>query len=80
MPTLVLTPRACDNLTGAGDLKLPRNRPLKNPLAEYCAAADLIAVVLRAHARELVQTFQPFIIDNLDFAAVRPEAVPGMPS
>ena len=45
MPAFVLVTRAYDNLTGSGDLKLLNNRPLKNALAEYYAAAQLTAVV-----------------------------------
>ena len=72
MPSFVIVTRAYDNLTGSGDLKLLRNRQLKNLLAAYYAAADLTAVVQSTHEMELVQTFQPYIIDNLDYAAVKP--------
>ena len=71
MPTFVLTSRAYVNLTGSGDLKLLQSRPLKNALADYYAAAELTAVVQATHEMELVQTFQPYIIDNLDYAAVK---------
>ena len=72
MPTFVIATRAYVNLTGSGDLKLLRNRRLKNLLAAYYAAADLTAIVQSTHEMELVQTFQPYIIDNLDYAAVKP--------
>ena len=72
MPAFVLATRAYDNLTGSGDLKLLRNRPLKNALAGYYAAAKLTAVVQATHEMELVQIFQPYIIDNLDYAAIKP--------
>ena len=72
MPTFVLARRAYDNLTGSGDLKLLRNRRLKNALAEYYAATQLTEVVQSTHEMELVQTFQPYIIDHLDYAAVGP--------
>lgn len=72
MPTLILVTRAYDHLTGSGDLKLLTSRPLKNALAEYYAAAELTAVVQATHEMELVQTFQPYVIDNLDYAAVSP--------
>ena len=45
---------------------------MKNLLAAYYAAADLAAVVQSTHEMELVQTFQPYIIDNLDYGAVKP--------
>ena len=72
MPMFVVATRAYVNLTGSGDLKLLRNRRLKNLLAAYYAAADLTAIVQSTHEMELVQTFQPYIIDNLDYAAVKP--------
>ncbi|MDX1404461.1 MAG: hypothetical protein R3192_07985 [Woeseiaceae bacterium] len=72
MPTFVLTRRAFDNLTGSGDLKLIKSRALKNALAEYYAAAELVAVVQATHEMELVETFQPYIIGNLDYASVKP--------
>ncbi len=79
MPTFVIATRAYVNLTGSGDLKLLRNRQLKNLLAAYYAAADLTAVVQSTHEMELVQTFQPYIIDNLDYAAVKRNLVDDFP-
>jgi len=79
MPTFVIATRAYANLTGSGDLKLLRNRQLKNLLATYYAEADLTAVVQSTHEMELVQTFQPYIIDNLDFAAVKRDLVDDFP-
>jgi hypothetical protein len=67
--------RAYDNLTGSGELKLLRNRPLKNALAEYFAAAKVTAVVQATHEMELVHTFQPYIIERLDYAAVKRDLV-----
>jgi hypothetical protein len=72
MPTFVLVTRTYDNLIGSGDLKLIGSRPLKNALAKYYAAAELAAVVQATHEMELVQTFQPYIIDNLDYTAISP--------
>ncbi len=79
MPTFVIATRAYVNLTGSGDLKLLRNRQLKNLLAAYYAAADLTAIVQSTHEMELVQTFQPYIIDNLDYAAVKRNLVDDFP-
>ena len=79
MPSFVIVTRAYVNLTGSGDLKLLRNRRLKNLLAAYYAAADLTAVVQSTHEMELVQTFQPYIIDNLDYAAVKLNLVDDFP-
>ena len=71
--------RAYDNLTGSGELKLLRNRPLKNALAEYFAAAKVTAVVQATHGMELVHTFQPYIIERLDYAAVKRDLVNDFP-
>ncbi len=79
MPTFVIATRAYANLTGSGDLKLLQNRPLKNLLAAYYAAADLTALVQATHEMELVQTFQPYIIDNLEYAAVKQDLVDDFP-
>ena len=62
--------RAYANMTGSGDLKLIRSRPLKNALAEYYAAAQLTVLVQKTHEMELVQIYEPYIIANLDYAAV----------
>ena len=79
MPTFVIATRAYGNLFGSGDLKVLRNRQLKNLLAAYYAAADLTALVQTTHEMELVQTFQPYIIENLDYAAVKRDLVDDFP-
>jgi hypothetical protein len=79
MPTFVIATRAYGNLIGSGDLKVLRNRQLKNLLAAYYAAADLTALVQTTHEMELVQTFQPYIIDHLDYAAVKRDLVEDFP-
>ena len=45
MPTFFPVERAFANLTGAGDLKLIRNRELKNALARHCPAQQFIEPV-----------------------------------
>ena len=70
MPTFIAVVRTYANLTGSGDLVLIRNRALKNELAQYFAAADLAVLVQNTHEMELVQTFQPYVIKNMDFQAV----------
>ncbi len=62
--------RAYANMTGSGDLKLIRSRPLKNALAEYYAAAQITILVQNTHEMELVQIYEPYIIENLDYLAV----------
>ncbi len=62
--------RAYANMTGSGDLRLIRSRPLKNALAEYYAVAQINVLVQKTHEMELVQIYEPYIIENLDYAAV----------
>jgi hypothetical protein len=70
MSSLFLVNRAYANMTGSGDLRIIRSRPLKNALAEYYAAARVITLVQNTHEMELVQIYEPYIIENLDYAAV----------
>jgi hypothetical protein len=79
MPTFVIASRAYVNLTGSGDLKLIQNRQLKNALANYYAAAELTAVVQATHEMELVEIFQPYIIENLDYAEVKRDLIDDFP-
>jgi len=70
MPTFLPVSRSYSNLTGSGDLRLIRNRPLKNALADYYAAAQLTLLVQTTHELELVETFQPYVIEYFDYTAV----------
>jgi len=79
MPTFIAIRRTYTNLTGSGDLKLIQNRELKNALAEYYAGAELIVLIQQTHEMELVQTFQPYVIDNLDYSAVHLSRVDEFP-
>ena len=63
--------RAYSNMTGSGDLRLIRSRPLKNALAEYYAASEMTMLVQNTHEMELVQIYEPYIIEELDYAAVQ---------
>lgn len=71
MPSFIPVTRAYSNLTGSGDLKLIESRELKNALADYYAAAELTLLVQNTHEMELVQIYEPYIIANLDYAAVQ---------
>jgi hypothetical protein len=75
MPSFLAVKRAYSNLTGSGDLRLIENRDLKNSLAQYYAQVEEILLVMQTHEAELVETFQPYIIENLDYAAVAYERV-----
>ena len=70
MPTFIAVVRTYTNLTGSGDLRLISNRELKNDLAQYFAASDLTVLIQNTHEMELVSTFQPYIIEYLDYQAV----------
>jgi hypothetical protein len=88
---MVATPIVSDtytNLTGSGDLSLIRSQELRNALASFYAQAELIRVVSNTHEMQLVNTFQPYIVRNLDYLAVfeqdrkrslRPEIKNAMP-
>jgi len=80
LPSFFAVRRAYSNLTGSGDLRLIRDRELKNALADYYAQTEQILMVMQTHESELVQTFQPYIIKNLDYAAVAYERVDDFPA
>jgi len=77
MPTFIPVNRAYSNLIGSGDLKLIRSRALKNALAEYYAAAKVIVLVQNTHEMELVQIYEPYIIEYLDYPAVQRKRIEG---
>lgn len=79
MPTFIPVERAFANLTGSGDLKLIRNRDLKNALAQYFSASKLVQLIQNTHELELVQTFQPYVIEHMDFQAVFVQRVKDFP-
>lgn len=62
--------RAFANLTGSGDLRLITSRRLKNALAEYYSSAKETELVQNTHEMQLVQTFEPYAIENLDYSAI----------
>lgn len=79
MPTFFPVERAFTNLTGSGDLKLIRNRDLKNALARYFSTYKVSELVQNTHELELVHTFQPYVIAHLDFQAVFYQRVEDFP-
>ena len=70
MPTFFRITRTYENLTGSGNLNVIQSGKLKNALADYYANAERILLVQESHEMELVQTFQPYIIEHLDYSAV----------
>jgi hypothetical protein len=75
MTTYTSTDRVYNNLIGSGDFKLITNQEIKTELAAYYKAIDLIKLVQSTHEMELVQSFQPYIIDYLDFQAINSMSV-----
>jgi hypothetical protein len=55
------------NLTGSGDLVLIRSQDIRNTLAAFFSQADVIELVGNTHEMQLVNIFQPYIVENLDY-------------
>lgn len=71
MPTYISTDRVYNNLTGSGDFRIIGSAELKNELAHYQQSVNLIKLVQNTHELELVSSFQPYIIQNLDYQALQ---------
>ncbi|MDN3642910.1 DUF6090 family protein [Lutimonas halocynthiae] len=72
MPTYSSSDRVYNNLIGSGDLKLLKNKALKTELSFYFEKLNILKLVQTTHELELVESFQPYIIDHMDFLAVAP--------
>ena len=70
MPAYSSTDRAYNNLIGSGDFKLITNSDIKNAIADYYKALDILKLVQNTHELQLVNTFQTYIMENLDYQAV----------
>ncbi len=70
MPSYSSTDRVYNNLIGSGDLKLFKDNELKTKLSQYYESLYILNLVQTTHELELVESFQPYIIDYLDFQAV----------
>ena len=75
MPTYRSTDRAYTNITGSGELKIISSDEIKYAIARYYSYLEVTKIVQNTHELELVETFQPYIIENLDFQAVNFERV-----
>jgi len=75
MPSYSSTDRVYNNLIGSGDLKLFKDSELKSLLSEYYESLYILNLVQTTHELELVESFQPYIIDYLDFQAINPNRV-----
>lgn len=70
MPSYSSTDRIYNNLIGSGELNLIKDDQLKTYLAEYYKTLYVLLLVQNTHELELVQSFQPYVIEHLDFQAV----------
>ena len=73
MPTYSSSDRVYNNLIGSGDLRLIKNNELKTELSIYYEKLHILKLVQTTHEMELVESFQPYIINNMDFLAVAPQ-------
>ncbi|MFT5452773.1 MAG: hypothetical protein ACI9N9_002271 [Enterobacterales bacterium] len=64
------TDRTYVNMTGSGDLRLISDEHLKSLLANYYGKLRILDIVQQTHELELVETFQPYIIANLEYRDV----------
>lgn len=70
MPAYFSTDRTYNNLIGSGDFKLISNSNIKSAIADYYKYLDLIKLVQSTHEMDLVNAFQPYIIEFLDYQAI----------
>jgi len=70
MPAYSSTDRAYNNLIGSGDFKLITNSEIKTEIANYFKTLDILYLVQNTHEMQLVNAFQPYIIEFLDYQAV----------
>ncbi len=68
MAAFIPISRAYDSLTGSGELRLISNREIKTGLADYYSFARMIELVQATHEMQLVQTFLPYLSENVEFA------------
>ena len=69
-PVDTSTDRTYDNLIGSGDFKLITSSELKTAVAAYYEGLEILNLVQATHEMELVNSFQPYLIEALDFQAV----------
>ena len=60
-------------MTGSGDLELIRSKKVKDALTGFFGRADTIRLVGETHEAQLVNVFQPYIIDHLDYTGMLSE-------
>jgi hypothetical protein len=58
------------NLTGSGDLAIIKSQTIKNSLAAFNGQADIVRLIGDTHEMQLVNLFQPYVIENLDYTGM----------
>lgn len=70
MPSFSPILRTYNNLIGSGELKLFRDPQVRDALAAFERRSGIILIVQNTHELELVGTFQPYIIEHLDYLSL----------
>jgi hypothetical protein len=70
LPTFEPVTKTYDNILGAGDLLTLRSGDLRSSLADFQSRLLLMNVVQETQERQLVEIFQPYIIEHLDYLAI----------
>ena len=70
LPTFEPVTKTYDNILGSGDLLTLRSGELRSSLADFQSRLLLMNVVQETQERLLVEIFQPYIIEHLDYLAI----------
>ena len=77
MPAFSPVTRTYENLVGSGELDILDNRDLQSAIASFNRQYGVTYLVMNTHELELVGTFDPYIIENLDYTAVSIDRMDG---
>lgn len=58
------------NLTGSGDLAIIKSQAIKNKMASFFAQVQVVRLVANTHELQLVNIFQPYAIQHLDYTTL----------
>lgn len=58
------------NLTGSGDLAIIKSQAVKNRMASFFAQVQVVRLVANTHEMQLVNIFQPYVIEHLDYTTM----------
>lgn len=70
LPTLEPVTKTYDNVQGAGDILTIRDPELRAELADFHSRLILMNVVQETQERQFVGFFQPYVLQNLDYASL----------